>query len=406
MNNNSIRKTIAYGIGNVLAWYSYTLFMPFLILLAQAFFPSGNDSQNMLVGLMAFGCGLITRPFGSYIFGRIGDLICTEKAVGISYLLLAISTAGIGFIPSYEECGILSSILLILARSLQGIAMGGAGNVSLVQLVEIAPPKYKSLVGCIPNASNLIGLFISNLVFSFLYFEVNDISHTQYWRIPFLAGFVLLIFAYLQFREMKCSKNKSPVKLSLDDIKKYKLEIFCTFLFTALSAISYYFVFAFLPNYSLSHFGENAINSIIITNIILVISVFLGGYLSDKFGQIPVLFFVFGNSFLAGLIPLCFDHKDAISLLIPSLGVSLAAYYGASAAFFASLFPSGVRCTLIAVTMSISQAMFGSTAPLIANGLTSYSFKLITVHILFICVCAILTLLLIRRKRKTVKPFS
>ncbi len=394
--NSLYKKVVTYGAGNIFAWYSYTLFMPFLFFISREFFPLNDDSLNMIIGFTVFGCGIITRPIGSYIFGRIGDKICTEKAIGISFILLAISTISIAIIPSYEKCGIFSSVMIILARALQGIAMGGAANISMIQLVEIAPATKKGLIGCIPNASGLIGLFITNIIFSILYFSISDIQSTIYWRIPFLFGLILIPFALIQFRDIKTLIKKKDSDIYWSDIKKYRIEILCTFILTAFSAICYYSAFAFLPNYMLSHFGYSNINIVAITNIVLIILVFLGGHLSDKFGMKRLLFSIFYIMLCSCIIPIFISPFNSIKLLIPILGVGLSVYYGVSGAFLSSLFPENMRCTAVAFTMSISQAVFGGTISLISTKLTSYSFVLITLPLLLACLSSIFILLAIK----------
>lgn len=396
--SNIYKTAFKYGIGNIFIWYSYTLFMPFFLIISHEFFPSDNKLLNMIIGFAVFGVGLITRPIGSYIFGKLGDCHCREKSVGVSVLLLIISTVTIGLLPSYEKIGITSSILLTIARALQGVAMGGAGNISLIQMVELVPDDKKGLAGCIPNAANLSGLLISNFVFSVLYHSIDDIQSSVFWRLPFIFSLVLIPFAMMQFRSSHCTED--PVHdVDYSVLKNYKLELFGVFCLTAYSATCYYSVFAFLPNYMLSHFGGGDIATVTGINLFLLVAIFFGGYISDKFGHIPVLKFSTFCGFLASVLVFFIGSiHDTILMLIPVLGLGLSAYYGVSGAFSISLFPKEIRCFAVAIPMSLSQAIFGGLIPVVATKLTSHSFSLITIPLVLTSLFAIISVIYIKRK--------
>lgn len=387
MKETSNTKLSIYIIGNILMWYSYTLFIPFFLIISSTCFPKMDKTVNMILCFVVFGLGLLTRPIGSYLFGKIGDLICREKAIGTSLAILSISTIATGLLPSYEFCGIISTLLLTVFRALQGIAMGGAANISIVQLVETAPQNKKGIIGCIPNASNLIGLLISNVIFSMLYYLFPLTVQIHIWRIPFLLSVTLLPIAAFYFRSRKCSVTKEkdqPFSL----LKQHKSAMLCAFLLTAFSATSYYSVFAFLPNYMMSHYAGQNINIVTITNMFLIISIFIGGHISDKFGLKPILFASLSVSLLSILLALCCNTRTAIQVLIPTIGISLALYYGVSGPFITHLFPKEVRCTAVSLSMSTSQAVFGSMIPIILTKITSYSFRMFIIPLLIVTLLA------------------
>lgn len=395
--NAQYRKIAIYSICNVLIWYSFTLFMPFFLIISNEFFPKADKLLNMIVGFAVFGVGLLTRPIGSYIFGRIGDTICREKAVGYSIILLSLSTIAIGIIPSYNSIGFFSAILLTIARACQGIAMGGAGNVTLVQLVEAVPDNRKGVAGCLPNAANLAGLFVSNLLFSAMY-SSSVLNDGVMWRIPFICAALLIPFAVFQFRLSSCTHEKIA-NLSNTAMKDYKLEIFCVFLLTAFSATCYYSVFAFLPNYMLMHFGGESVVYITYLNIILFGIIFFCGFIADKFGCYPVLISVTAFVVISSIgMLLIKDSCLAAKIMVVCLGCSICSYYGVSGAFFISIIPKEIRCTSIALPMSISQAVFGGFVPVLFAKLTSFSFSLIILPIVMIAGLALSIVIWVKKK--------
>ena len=122
MMAKSMFRTISTSmVGNLFEWYDFALFGYFASIIGKLFFPSDDPSIELISGFGVFAAGFIARPLGGVIFGHIGDRLGRKKAMVLTILMMAIPTAVIGVLPTYETIGLAAPILLILMRVLKGI---------------------------------------------------------------------------------------------------------------------------------------------------------------------------------------------------------------------------------------------------------------------------------------------
>ena len=165
---NGTMQTIAGVMGNVLEWYDFALFGFFSDIIAQVFFPPSessdnddsvdiqeeltfeNDNSNLMRSFAVYGGAFLMRPVGGLVIGFIGDKHGRKQAFVLSLFLMAIPTFLMGCLPTYEQVGSLSTILLVICRLLQGMSVGGQLPASLIYTVERKPRErwgfYGSLV--------------------------------------------------------------------------------------------------------------------------------------------------------------------------------------------------------------------------------------------------------------------
>ena len=132
-----MRKIILTGsIANSLEWYDFALYANFASLIGQKFFPASDANVAIIAAFGVFAIGFLMRPIGAIIFGTIGDRFGRKLALSLSILTMAIPTALVGILPTYETIGIWAPILLTLMRLLQGLSMGGALIGSASYIIE------------------------------------------------------------------------------------------------------------------------------------------------------------------------------------------------------------------------------------------------------------------------------
>src|SRR5450432_2204710 len=121
-----IRKVIfASSLGTVFEWYDFYIYATLAPFFATLFFPKGNATAALLASFATYAAGFLVRPFGALVFGRIGDLVGRKYTFLVTILVMGISTACVGFLPTYASIGMLSPAILMLLRLLQGLALGG-----------------------------------------------------------------------------------------------------------------------------------------------------------------------------------------------------------------------------------------------------------------------------------------
>ena len=127
MGNKKTEKNVivASSLGTVFEWYDFYLYGSLAVFFGSLFFPKGHETAGYLASLATFGAGFAVRPFGALLFGRIGDLVGRKYTFLITIIVMGLSTALVGLLPTYEQIGIFAPILLTLLRLTQGLALGG-----------------------------------------------------------------------------------------------------------------------------------------------------------------------------------------------------------------------------------------------------------------------------------------
>ena len=243
MKHNRILLTSV--LGNTLEYYEFSIFAVFAVQIGQCFFPGQSSSAQIVLTLTLFASGFLSRPFGSLIFGHIGDKFGRQKALMITIIGMAIVTFSIGFMPSYNQIGMLAPWTLFLLRLLQGIFIGGEGAGSAVYILEHELRYKPSVIGGILISSNVAGTFLASIIGLVISKTagLNDFS----WRYAFFFGGIAgLLISYfrlnlpesIQYTNIETSKkSKLPV---IQLFTKYWRQVLLVISFGGFSAsISY-----------------------------------------------------------------------------------------------------------------------------------------------------------------------
>jgi MFS family permease len=229
------------SVGSSFEFYDFTIYGLFASFMQSSFFPqTNNNSVSGFIGiLLIFGVGYIARPLGGIIFGSLGDKFGRKYSFRISLLIMAVSTMLIGLIPSYTQIGIYAPILLLLLRFTQGISIGAELPISSVFVFEHLSMGKNIFYGATLFGLSNLGLLLGNVInFILTSTLTHEQTHSFGWRIPFLFGGVLCVFAFYlrkHLNETDVFKSmqlvKSPGRYL---IKNYKLR-FMASTFLALS---------------------------------------------------------------------------------------------------------------------------------------------------------------------------
>src|SRR3954466_13467656 len=119
------RVIFASSLGTVFEWYDFYIYATLAPFFAALFFPSGNATAALLASFATYAAGFLVRPFGALVFGRIGDLVGRKYTFLVTIMVMGLSTAAVGFLPTYASIGMLSPAILVLLRLAQGLALGG-----------------------------------------------------------------------------------------------------------------------------------------------------------------------------------------------------------------------------------------------------------------------------------------
>jgi MFS family permease len=193
---------LASSLGTVFEWYDFYLYGTLALFFGSVFFPPGNDVANGLATLATFGAGFGVRPFGAIVFGRIGDIVGRKYTFLITIVVMGLSTALVGVLPTYAQVGILAPILLVALRLAQGLALGGEYGGAATYVAEHAPKGKRGLFTSWIQTTATLGFFLSLAVILACRLTISTDNFKAWgWRIPFLVSVVLLgISVYIRLR--------------------------------------------------------------------------------------------------------------------------------------------------------------------------------------------------------------
>ena len=381
---NKRKLVLTSGVANTFEWYDYALFGHFAPIIGQKFFPDSDPSAALLQVFLVFAVGYLMRPIGGIFFGIIGDRLGRKAALSLAIMCMAVPTAAIGFLPTYETWGITSTIAMIVFRMLQGLSMGGALTGSISFVIEHAEKNKRGLFGSVSMMSICLGILFGSLV---SYLTKNIFSAEQFdlwaWRLPFVIGIVVFfIGVYIKnntqetplFEEAKYRGEvvKSPLKVVF---QKHWFDMLISILINATGSIIFYLEAIYLISYLKINrgFPESDVGILVNSCYVLMIFVTLfAGWLSDKIGRRKI--FVFNLVFIIIATPFLLNIIESASfgyVIIAQITIAIMAalYIGPEPALQAEFYPTEVRNTALSVSYNTSTSVFGGTAPYIIESL-------------------------------------
>jgi MFS family permease len=218
------RVIFASSLGTVFEWYDFYLYGTLAGFFAGLFFPPGNDVAAYLASLATFGAGFGVRPFGAIVFGRIGDIVGRKYTFLITIVVMGLSTALVGILPTYSQIGIWAPIILVTLRLAQGLALGGEYGGAATYVAEHAPTEKRGLFTSWIQTTATIGFFLSLAVILACRLGLSEAQFKEWgWRIPFVVSVILLgVSVYIRlklqespvFAEMKAAGKGSKTPLA------------------------------------------------------------------------------------------------------------------------------------------------------------------------------------------------
>jgi len=186
----------ASSLGTVFEWYDFYIYGILAASFGKLFFPPGDETLAFLASLGLFGVGFSVRPFGAIVFGRLGDLVGRKYTFLVTILVMGLSTALVGVLPTYASIGVTAPILLVLLRLLQGLALGGEYGGAATYVAEHAPPGRRGFYTSWIQTTATVGLLLALVVVGGVRQAMPAADFEAYgWRIPFLLSIVLLLLS-------------------------------------------------------------------------------------------------------------------------------------------------------------------------------------------------------------------
>ncbi len=368
---------ISSMIGNALEWYDFMLYGYCAAIIGKLFFPAHDAFSSLLATYSVFFIGFVMRPLGGLLFGYLGDRIGRKRSLMWSIYCMAIPTALIGVLPTYENIGWIAPILLTFLRLLQGISMGGEFTGSIVFVVEHADPKYRGFWGSWTTFSAAIGVLVGSAVCVAIGSLLSESKVMEWgWRIPFvlsITGSMVGAFVRKRLQETDAFEHHKNTGFRWKDLfHQHGNSLLQLVALEVIVAVGFFTICLFIVNYvqnfvGISYYHATLMNTL--ATICLACSIPISGYFSDVWGRKPVL--RTASAFLMlSAVPAFFALSSGVfywmMLAQIVLNVVFGMYFSVIPATIVELFPAHVRCLGVSLAHNITMMVFGGTAPTLA----------------------------------------
>ncbi len=387
-------KVAASGwLGTAMEFMDFQLYsLAAAIVFNEIFFPNASPAMGLIMSMGTYGAGYIARLVGAYIFGRIGDKVGRRTVLFATITLMGLASTLIGFLPTYQEVGILAPIGLVVLRIFQGLGAGAEISGASVMVAEFSKVKHRGLVGSLVCLGTSSGTLLANLIWTIILMMVSkEDLLTWGWRIPFYASFIVMIAAIL----IRMFVKESPVMAAkgklLEEERKEKAQGVITktrkkgkksflvamglrFGQAGNSGLMQTYLAGFIITV-LTMQKIVATNANIFSSLISFLTIPLVGYLGDRFGRRKI-YMILSLAMAVYAIPMMLMiTSQNIVLLTVGLTIGLNVGVQGLAALenvaLTELFGARNRMTLVSLSKEIAGLVAVGFGPLIAASLVT-----------------------------------
>lgn len=376
-----LRSIFSGSVGNLIEWYDWYVYSAFAIYFAKAFFPQGDQTAQLLNAAAVFAVGFLARPVGGWLMGKHADRHGRKSALVFSVVLMCLGSLIIAVTPSYASIGIASPILLVVARLLQGLSVGGEYGTSATYLSEIATSKDRGFYSSFQYVTLIMGQLLAlGLLITLQRFLLSSTQLEQWgWRIPFVVGAACAVIAMglrgkmEETKEFKKAEKASSDRGSLRVLLSHPKAILTVVGLTMGGTVAFYTYTTYMQKFLVNTVGLSKDESTLISAAALGLFALLQpivGSISDQIGRRPVLM-AFGILGTISTVPLLtamshtHDGWTAFLLNVAALSI-VSGYTSINAVVKAELFPAEIRALGVGLPYAITVSVFGGTAEYIA----------------------------------------
>ncbi|NIE93988.1 MFS transporter [Bacillus sp. Ab-1751] len=386
-NSNRVAGNIFKGsVGNLIEWYDWYVYSAFAVYFSAEFFPKGDPTSQLLNTAAIFAVGFLMRPIGSLLMGRYADRHGRRAALTLSITVMAGGSFIIACTPSYESIGIMAPIILVLARLLQGLSLGGEYGTSATYLSEMASSGRRGFYSSFQYVTLVAGQMVALGVQIVLQQLLSEPDMKAWgWRIPFIIGAMGAVAVLWLRRTMDESEQFSNIKSQKREsagtvraLMKHPKAVLTVVGLTLGGTVAFYTYTTYLQKFMVNTVGlpKEVVSWInFVALLIFVVLQPIAGLLSDKIGRRPLLmaFGILGTLLTA---PIFFfmekTTEPIVAFLLMMVGlIIVTGYTSINAIVKAELFPTEIRALGVGLPYALTVAIFGGTAEFIALWLKS-----------------------------------
>lgn len=385
-----LKNIIGGSTGNLVEWFDWYVYAAFALYFAPHFFPKGDQTAQLLSSAAVFAVGFLMRPIGAWLMGIYADNKGRKAGLTLSVTLMCLGSLIIALTPDYNSIGVMAPILLVVARLMQGLSVGGEYGASATYLSEMAGKSRRGFYSSFAYVTLISGQLLAIAVLLVLQnvLPTEDLNAWG-WRIPFFIGAVLAVVVFWLRRgleETESFKNAKEEKAPRSGfwvlVRNHPRETLTVMMLTAGGTLAFYAYSIYMQKFLVNTSGfskETASEINAATLFVFMCLQPVAGALSDKIGRKPLMIFfgICGVLFTYPIFSTLEHTTDPIKagLLVMAALIIITGYTSINAVVKAELFPAHIRALGVALPYALANTLFGGTAEYVALSFKSYGWE-------------------------------
>lgn len=384
-----LRSIVGGSLGNLVEWYDWYAYSAFSVYFATHFFPAGDRTAQLLSTAAIFAVGFLMRPIGAWVMGAYADNHGRKAGLALSVAMMGGGSLLIAITPGAEVIGLGAPLLLLIARLLQGLSIGGEYGASATYLAEIANAGQRGRISSYQYVTLIGGQLVALAVQLLLQAVLDEAAMEAWgWRIPFLVGAVLAFLVYRLRRRIDetpvfaSARGKASRSSGVALLQQHPRAALLVIALTAGGTLAFYAYTTYMQKYLVNSAGfERPEATLIMTAALAVLMLLqpLFGHLSDRIGRKPLLvsFGIAGTLFTTPLFHAIAQTQSQGMAFLLVLGglLCISGYTSINAVVKAELFPAHIRALGVALPYAIANSVFGGSAEYVALWLKNAGYE-------------------------------
>ncbi|MEP9401971.1 MFS transporter [Sphingomonas sp. VNH70] len=379
--NTRLKSIIGGSTGNLVEWFDWYVYAAFTLYFAPHFFPGGDQTAQLLNTAAVFAVGFVMRPIGAWVMGIYSDRHGRKSGLTLSVTLMCLGSLIIACTPGYATIGVFAPALLVIARLMQGLSVGGEYGASATYLSEMAGKDRRGFFSSFQYVTLISGQLLAILLLLLLQNVMPRAALEEWgWRIPFAVGAVLAVVVFRLRRGLaetesfkNVRKTDAPKSGFLTLLRHHPKETALVMLLTAGGTLAFYAYSIYMQKFlvNTSGFTKEAATQInAVTLFVFMLLQPLAGALSDRIGRKPLMI-AFGASGVLFTYPIftaLSQTQDMFTagLLVMAALIIVTGYTSINAVVKAEMFPAHIRALGVALPYALANTLFGGTAEWVA----------------------------------------
>jgi MHS family alpha-ketoglutarate permease-like MFS transporter len=370
------------SLGNLVEWYDWYVYSAFTLYFAPVFFPTDDTTAQLLNAAAIFAVGFLMRPLGAWIMGVYADRHGRKAGLTLSVALMGGGSLLIAVIPGYSMIGAGAPLLLLVARLMQGLSVGGEYGASATYLSEMAQRDHRGFFSSFQYVTLIAGQLLALCVLLVLQRLLPEPALEAWgWRIPFAIGGLLAISVFFLRRGLQETPAFEDVRADGEThvsggfalLRRHPRQVGIVIALTAGGTLAFYAYSTYMQKFLVNSagFGRETATSIMAAALFVYMLLQpVAGWISDRIGRKPLLI-GFGVAGMLLTVPI-FTRLETVTtsfqafLLVLAALVIVTGYTAINAVVKAELFPANIRALGVALPYAIANALFGGTAEYLA----------------------------------------